>query len=264
MRQRRYAAANEVMMHTGLSREMTEGAECALLPGDPGRVRIIAEAIGGAKPLTVSREYTSYLCYVEKVPVLVCSTGMGGPSVAIGIEELARIGVSTLIRIGTTGALQEENNIGDIIINDSAVRLEGTSGHFAPVEFPAVADYRVTVALAVAAERLGIPYACGTSVSSDTFWPGQERYDSFTGYVPRRFQGSLKEWQALGCTNMEMEAAALFTVARVFGLRAGCACAAIAKRTESEQVAEKEIRAKAVDNCIAVVKEALKGLVKKG
>ena len=259
---RNYAAEDEVFYHTGLSRKMIENAEYAVLPGDPGRVRVIAEAIGGgAKPLAVNREYTSWLCYIDGVPVLVCSTGMGGPSVAIGMEELARIGVRTFIRLGTTGSIQEKINVGDVMINDSAVRLDGTSGHFAPPEFPAVADFRIVSAMVKAAERLGISYACGTGVSSDTFWPGQERYDSFTGYVPRRFQGILKEWQALGCTNMEMEAATVLTVARVFGLRAGCVCAVAAKRTESESLVPHEVMAKTIERCILLVKETLRDLI---
>ena len=261
MKQRNYAKSNEVLVHTGLSREMTEGATIALLPGDPGRVAALASKIGEARPLAVHREYTSWLAYVSGKPVLVCSTGMGGPSVGIGLEELARLGLTTFIRVGTTGSLQENLNLGDVVIDDSAVRLDGTSGHYAPPEFPAVADYKVTAALEQAAVELDVPYKIGMSVSSDTFWPGQERYDSFTGYVPRRFQGSLAEWQALGCTNMEMEAATLFTIARVFGLKAGCICGVIAKRTESESIAPPEVYQLAEKRFQMVSKRALEILL---
>lgn len=255
------AKEDEVLYHVGLSRKMLEGATIAILPGDPGRVQTIAEAIGEAKPVAVHREYTSYLCYVKGVPVLVCSTGMGGPSVAIGVEELSRLGLTTFIRLGTTGSLQEELDIGDIVINDSAVRLEGTSLHYAPLSFPAVADHALTLALLNAAKRLNVSHACGTTVSSDTFWQGQERYDSYTGYIRKDFRDMLKEWQMLGCTNMEMEAATLFVQARIFRKRAGCVCAVIAKRTKSEAVAEESVRIKAVQNAIAVVKETLNELV---
>lgn len=258
MKERNYAAPDEIMYHTGLSHDMLAGATCALLPGDPGRVSVIASRIGEARPLAVNREYTSWLSQLDDRNVLICSTGMGGPSVAICLEELARIGVTTFIRIGTTGSLQEEINIGDVIINDSAVRLDGTSGHYAPEGFPAVADVRLTMALVKAAEKLKLNFACGTTASSDTFWPGQERYDSFTGYVPRRFRESVKEWQTLGCTNMEMEAATLFTVARVFGLKAACICGVVAKRTDAETVDKGDLHKLAIERCIKVVKEVLR------
>ena len=155
---------------------------------------------------------------VEGQNVLVCSTGMGGPSVAIGLEELARLGIKNFIRVGTTGCIQENINLGDVIINNAAVRLEGTSAHYAPVNFPAVASLKLTNALNDAAAALNVPHHVGISVSSDTFWPGQERYDSFTGYVCNALRGTLKEWQALGALNYEMETAALFVVAQAFGL----------------------------------------------
>ena len=261
MAKKNYALPDEVMYHIGLSRDMINGAKIVLLPGDPGRVKPIAESLDNPKPLTVHREYTSYLAEVEGTPVLVCSTGMGGPSVAIGVEELARLGIETFIRVGTTGALQEYINLGDIIINDSAVRQEGTSTHYAPETFPAVADIDVTIALREAAKKVGVNYHMGVTISSDTFWPAQERYDSFTGYVSRRFQGAITEWRALGCTNMEMEAATLFTVTKIFGLKSGSVCAAIAKRTVSESVASEEVRIQAVNNCIAILKEAIKLLI---
>lgn len=256
------ADKKEVLYHVGLSAEMLRGARYALLPGDPGRVKALAEFIGPAQPLAVHREYTSYLADLHGTPILVCSTGMGGPSVAIGLEELARLGITDFIRVGTTGSLQSYLNLGDVVINSGAVRLDGTSAHYAPVEFPAAADLQLTNALVEAAQELEIPYQVGVSVSSDTFWPGQERYDSFTGYVPRRFQGSLKEWQALGCTNMEMEAATLFTVARVFGLRSACICGVVAKRTEHEHVAPPEVYVVASQRFQKVTKLALEKLTK--
>lgn len=257
-----YAAEDEILYHVGLSRQMLKEAEYALLPGDPGRVEALAKAVGPAQYLNTHREYTSWLAEVEGKNVLVCSTGMGGPSVAIGLEELARLGVKNFIRVGTTGSIQEKVNLGDVIINNAAVRLEGTSTHYAPVNFPAVASLKLTNALVYAAEELDIPHHVGISVSSDTFWPGQERYDSFTGYVCNDLRGTLKEWQQLGALNYEMETAALFVVAQAFGLNAASICGVIAKRTESESVAPPEVYQQASERFGAVVNHALHVLLR--
>ena len=257
------ARPTEVMYHTGLSRKMLEGARFALLPGDPGRVESIALGLGQGRPLAVHREYTSYLVELKGEPILVCSTGMGGPSVAICLEELARIGITNFIRVGTTGSIQENIGLGDLIIAKGAVRLEGTSTHYAPINFPAVADLNLTNALVAAANKKKFKYHVGICISSDTFWPGQERYDSFTGYVPRAFQGSLREWQQLGATNYEMEAATLFVVAQSFGLAAACICVAVAKRTASEKVASPAVYKEALPKMIETVQEALLLLIGK-
>lgn len=237
-----YADKNEVLYHIGLSRAQLEGAEYALLPGDPGRVEGIAGVFNNAKYLGAHREYTSWLCdAVEGLPVLVCSTGMGGPSVAICIEELARIGIKYFIRVGTTGSIQEHVQLGDVIINNAAVRLDGTSSHYAPENFPAAADFMLTKGLQESAVQVKVPYHVGISVSSDTFWPGQERYDSYTGYVLPKLQGSLAMWRQLGALNCEMETATLFVVAQTFGLCSASICGVVAARTQSEQVAGNEI-----------------------
>lgn len=253
-----YAAASEVMYHVGFCAEKLCGAKIAVLPGDPGRVEPLAKSLG-TDPLSITshREYTSWLTHIGGLPVLVCSTGMGGPSVAICLEELARLGITHVIRFGTTGTIQEKVNLGDVIINKAAVRLDGTSGHYAPGEFPAVASFAVTGALIEAAEKCGAPYHVGISVSSDTFWPGQERYDSFTGYVPRRFQGTMREWQALGALNYEMETSALFVTSLALGLKAGAVCGVVVKRTESESVAPVEVYNRAFKHMLGVTAGAV-------
>lgn len=259
-----FTADNEVLYHVGFAGKDLCGAKWALLPGDPGRVEALAKSIGPASFIASHREYTSWLAYVEQEPVLVCSTGMGGPSVAICLEELARMGIEGVIRVGTTGTIQEYVNLGDVIINHAAVRLDGTSAHYAPVNFPAVADFNVTDALKQAADKLNIPYHLGISASSDTFWPGQERYDSFTGYVRKALQGSLKEWQQLGVLNYEMETSALFVAAQCLGLKAGAICGVIAKRTESESIAPPDIYKLAEERFQLVAKETLHLLLKVG
>lgn len=258
------AGKNEVLYHIGISASVIEGAQYALLPGDPGRVEPLARALGAAKFIGCHREYTSWLADLEGTPILVCSTGMGGPSVSIGMEELARIGIKNFIRVGTTGSIQENIELGDVVINKAAVRLDGASRHYAPIAFPAVASFKLTNALVEVAQTANIPYHVGISVSTDTFWPGQERYDSFSGYVPKAFQGSRLEWQALGATNYEMEAATLFIVAQTMGLSAASICGVVAKRTENEQVAPPEVYKLASERFSTIVRQALLNLTKEG
>lgn len=265
MREKHYAAPDEVMYHIGFCHNDLRGAKLAVLPGDPGRVEPLAKAIGDdAVYLTSHREYTSWLTFVDSNPVLVCSTGMGGPSVAICLEELARIGITHVIRFGTTGTIQDEIELGEVIINKAAVRLDGTSHHFAPAAFPAVASFTMVEALVKAAAAEKVPAHVGISVSSDTFWPGQERYDSFTGYVPKVFQGTLQEWQALGAINYEMETSALFVTAQCLGIKAGAVCGVVAKRTDSEAIAPKDIYDTAFSRQVKVTVGAIRQLLKAG
>ncbi len=251
---RNYSKDDEILYHIGLSKNMLKGAKYALLPGDPGRVESIAGQFSDCRPLSAHREYTSCLCYEGKLPILVCSTGMGGPSVAIGLEELARLGITHFIRVGTTGAIQEKVALGDVIINHSAVRLDGTSTHYAPLNYPAVACFEMTGKLVQSAKETQIPYHLGVSLSSDTFWPGQERYDSFTGYVLPELKGSLDMWRQLNVLNCEMETATMFVVARTFGLRAASICGAVALRTKSEQPAGGDIYKLAQQRIYAILK----------
>ena len=257
-----YANDMDVMYHTGLTKTMTEGATYAILPGDPARVPVLAMALDeNAHPLTANRDYTSWLAHVNEAPVLVMSTGMGGPCVTFAVEELARMGVATFIRVGTTGSIEENLSLGDLVINRASVRMDGASKAYAPAEYPAAADMRVTLALEQAAKLLKIPHKVGVSVSTDSFWPGQERYDSFAGYVRKAYQGSLADYRAMGCTNFEMENATLFTLASLFGLSAGSVCGVVAKRTDSEAIAEREVYKLAEKRFCETVKLALSMLM---
>lgn len=252
-----YAKLDEVLYHIGFAPKAIEGAELAILPGDPGRVEFLAKALGeNASFVACHREYTSWITEINGCKVLVCSTGMGGPAVGICLEELARVGIKKVIRVGTTGSIQPEIALGDVIIDKASVRLDGTSTHYAPVEFPAVADFELTMALAASAKNLGIKAHLGIAVSSDTFYPGQERYDSFTGYVPRRFQGTLKEWQALGAANYEMETSALFVVSQALGIKAAALCGVVAQRTESEAVVTGDFYNSAMEKIVKIIQKA--------
>lgn len=251
------------VFHLGLNKEVLEGATIAFLPGDPGRVAKIAGYMDNPKPLASNREYTSYLAYIEGQPVLVCSTGIGGPSVSICVEELAQLGIKNFIRIGTTGAIQPHINIGDVIVASGCVRLDGASKHFAPEEYPAVSDYFVLRALADSADELEMTSHVGITASSDTFYPGQERYDTFRKDVPLHMQGRMKLWQQLNVLNFEMEGATLFTQCSSLGLRAGMVAGVIVNRTKNE--IPDEAQAKIVeDNGIKVAVRAAAKLLASG
>ena len=244
------------VFHLGLTKQMLKGAALAILPGDPKRVEIIAAFLSNPVFLANEREFTSFLGYIDEIPVVVCSTGIGGPSTSIAVEELAQLGVETFLRVGTTGAIQPEIDVGDVIVTQAAVRLDGASTHFAPMEFPAVANFECTSALVEACCDAGVGWHVGISASSDTFYAGQERYDTVSGRVTRRFTGSFKEWQAMGVLNYEMESGTLFTMCASQGLRAGCIAGVIVNRTQQEIPDEHSENA-----AIAIVVAAAKKLI---
>lgn len=251
----------QTVFHLGVTKSDLDGATMAIIPGDPARVEKIANLMDSPKFLASHREYTVFLAKLDGHSVVVCSTGIGGPSTSIAVEELAQLGVRTFLRVGTTGAIQPNINVGDMIVTTGSVRLDGASLHFAPMEFPAVADFDVATAMKAAADESGAAVHTGVTASSDTFYPGQERYDTFSGRVVRRFQGSMQEWQEMGVLNFEMESATLLTMCASSGLKAGCVAGVIINRTQKEipdhaTLAETEARS------IKVVVESARKLLK--
>ncbi|MDG1187939.1 MAG: uridine phosphorylase [Ilumatobacter sp.] len=246
--------------HLGLDAADLQGATLAILPGDPERVARIASLLEDPVALAAHREFTSWLGFLGNSPVVVCSTGIGGPSTSIAVEELAQLGVRTFLRVGTTGAIQPDTNPGDIIVTTGAVRLDGASLHFAPMEFPAVADFECTAALVEAARASGADVHVGITASSDTFYPGQERYDTASGRIVERFCGSLNEWQSMGVLNYEMESATLFTMCASSGWRAGCAAGVLVNRTQQE-TPDAEVIAAAESGVVEIVVEAARRLL---
>ncbi|AIF70075.1 uridine phosphorylase [Palaeococcus pacificus DY20341] len=204
-----------------------------LLPGDPERVPKISSLWDEAKEIAYHREYRTHTGTYKGVPISVVSTGIGAPSTAIAIEELAAIGADTFIRVGSTGAIQPGMEIGDLIIAKAAVRLEGTSKQYVRVEYPASADYEVTLALIEAAESLGLRYHVGIAASTDSFYIGQAR-PGLKGYFPSFAKHLIDDLRQANVTNFEMEAATLYTLANIYGLRAGCVCAVFANRVTNE------------------------------
>lgn len=222
------------VFHLGLTKNDLQGATLAIVPGDPDRVEKIAALMDKPVKLASHREFTTWRAELDGKPVIVCSTGIGGPSTSIAVEELAQLGIRTFLRIGTTGAIQPHINVGDVLVTTASVRLDGASLHFAPLEFPAVADFECTTALVEAAKSIGATTHVGVTASSDTFYPGQERYDTYSGRVVRHFKGSMEEWQAMGVMNYEMESATLLTMCASQGLRAGMVAGVIVNRTQQE------------------------------
>lgn len=223
-----------------------------LLPGDPERVKRIAGFWDEAWRVAEHREYLTYSGRYKSVLISATSTGIGAPSTAIAVEELARVGSNTFIRVGTTGALRRDIGVGDIIISTGAVRLEGTSKQYVIPEYPAVASIDVTLALITAAEELGVNYHVGLTASSDSFYVGQER-PGFKGYLPPFQRGLIEFMKSVNVLNFEMEAAAIFILANIYGLRAGSVCAAIANRETEEFIVDA-----GVDDAIRVANEAVK------
>ncbi|MBC8945483.1 MULTISPECIES: uridine phosphorylase [Xenorhabdus] len=248
------------VFHLGITKNDLQGATLAIVPGDPNRVEKIARLMNNPVHLASHREFTTWRAEIDGKPVVVCSTGIGGPSTSIVVEELAQLGVHTFLRIGTTGAIQKNINIGDVLVTTAAVRLDGASLHFAPMEFPAVADFECTNALYAAAKASGSTTHVGVTASSDTFYPGQERYDTYSGRVVRRFQGSMKEWQEMGVMNFEMESATLLTMCASQGLRAGMVAGVIVNRTQQE-IPDVELLKKTESHVLSIVVDAARRLL---
>lgn len=215
--------------------ELREGdvAPTVLLPGDPDRVAVITEAWDEADLIASHREYRTATGAVDDTPISVTSTGIGSPSAAIAVEELARVGADTFIRVGSCGAIQPETELGDLVITAGAVRQEGTSDEYVRPDYPAVADDRVVGALVAAAERLGYQYHVGLTLSTDAFYAGQARA-GFGGYEAPDADAMLDQLRAAGVLNIEMEASAVLTLANLYGLRAGAVCTVFADRTTGE------------------------------
>ncbi len=243
------------VFHLGLGTGDLEGASTAIVPGDPARVAKIGALLDDARPLAAVREFTSWLGYLDGRPTVVCSTGIGGPSTSIALEELAQLGVSTFLRVGTTGAIQPDIEVGEIIVATGSVRLDGASHHFAPPEYPAVADFEATTALVASARAHGIEPRIGITASSDTFYPGQERYDTVSGRVLQRFEGSLDRWRDLGVLNYEMESSTLFTMCSANGWRAGCVLGVLVNRLH-EELPDSDAIAAVEDRSVAVAVDA--------
>lgn len=205
------------LYHIGFGSD--HGARYAILPGDPDRVEKIAAHLDNPRFYARSREYTTWVGELEGEPVLVMSTGMGGPSTAIAVEELYQSGVRNFLRIGTCGGMEMNVKGGELVIATGAIRMEGTSREYVPIEFPAVANIEVTNALIESARELQYAYHAGIVQCKDSFY-GQHNPERMP--VGDQLISKWKSWIKAGCLASEMESASLFIVSQILRARAGC------------------------------------------
>ena len=217
-------------------------ADSVLLPGNPERVAKVVEGWDDHEVVADHREYRTATGTYDDTPLSVTSTGIGSPSAAIAVEELARVGADTLLRVGSCGAIREEAAVGDLVITTGAVRQEGTSDEYVREDYPASADDRVVGALVTAAERLGYDYHVGITASTDSFYAGQGR-PGFEGFEAAGSDELVPDLRAARVLNFEMEAAAILTLANLYGLRAGAVCTVYANRVTGEFRTEGERKA---------------------
>ncbi|MCR5442545.1 MAG: uridine phosphorylase [Sphaerochaetaceae bacterium] len=189
-----------------------------ILPGDPKRVPVIAGFLDDSEQVADSREYVTYTGHIDGTPVSVTSTGIGGPSASIAMEELYKCGADTFIRMGTCGGIALPVMGGDAVIATGAVRMDGTSREYAPIEFPAVADYEVVTAIKEASEKMGVRHHLGIVQCKDSFY-GQHNPEIMP--VSYELQNKWEAWKRLGVLASEMESATLFTVASFLRARCG-------------------------------------------
>ncbi len=247
-----YTEGSGKQYHIGVAKG--EVGRYVLLPGDPKRCAKIAAYFDNPKLIADSREYVTYTGTLDNVPVSVTSTGIGGPSASIAMEELVACGADTFIRIGTCGGMDLEVKGGDVVIATGAIRFEGTTKEYAPIEFPAVPDFRLVNHLVQAAENLNQSYHTGIVQCKDAFY-GQHKPEELPNHAEL-----LRKWDAwlrLGCKASEMESAALFIVASY--LRVRCAsCFLVIANQEREKKGLPNIQVHDTDIAIKVAIEALR------
>lgn len=229
-----------------------------ILPGDPKRCAKIAEHFDNAHLVADSREFVTYTGELDGVKVSVTSTGIGGPSASIAMEELVLCGADTFIRVGTCGGIDLDVKGGDIVVATGAVRMEGTSKEYAPIEYPAVADLDTTNALVAASRKLGYTYHTGVVQCKDAFYGQHEPEMMPAGY---ELINKWEAWKKLGCLASEMETAALYIVAAKLHVRVG-ACFLVMANQEREKLGLENPVVHDTDMAVQVAVEAIRKLIK--
>ena len=227
------------------------------LPGDPGRCEAIAKHFDNPVHVGMNREYNIYTGYLLGEKVSVCSTGIGGPSASIAMEELKNVGSDTFIRIGTCGGIALDVLPGDIIVANGAIRYEHTSLEYAPIEFPAVPDFDVTAALKAASEDLGYRTHIGVVQCKDAFY-GQHSPEKSPVYYD--LLQKWESWKRLGVKASEMESAALFVVASALNVRCG-SCFHAVWNQEREKLGMEMPMTEDTSGAIMVGIEAMKRII---
>lgn len=204
------------MYHIGLAKG--EAGRYIIMPGDPKRCADIARHFDNAALVADRREYVTYTGTLEGETVSVTSTGIGGPSAAIALEELVMLGSDTFIRVGTSGGMAQHVMGGDVVIATGAIRLDGTGREYAPIEYPAVADYEIVNALAAAAKGLDQPFHVGVVQCKDSFY-GQHSPERMP--VSHELTNNWRAYVRMGALASEMESATLFVVGSYLRVRVG-------------------------------------------
>lgn len=243
--------------HVGL--KAGDVGKYVLLPGDPKRCQKIAEYFDDPKLVADRREYVTYTGFLNGEKVSVTSTGIGGPSASIAMEELVKVGAEKFIRVGTCGGIQPEIKGGDLVIATGAIRMEGTSKEYAPIEFPAVANLDVVNALVKASDTLGYTHHTGIVQCKDAFY-GQHNPEIMP--VSYELENKWEAWKRLGCLASEMESAALFVVASFLKVKIGSIFLVVANQ-EREKLGLENPVVHDTDMAIKTAVEALKILINK-
>jgi uridine phosphorylase len=250
-----YAEGSGKQYHTGVGPE--DIGKYVIMPGDPKRCAKIAEFFDDAKLVADSREYVTYTGTLDGVKVSVTSTGIGGPSAAIAIDELSKCGAHTFVRIGTCGGMQEDVMGGDVVIATGAVRMEGTSREFAPIEYPAVANLDVTNALVAAAKSLDIRHHVGVVQCKDSFF-GQHEPEVMP--VSYELENKWQAWLRMGCLASEMESAALFIAGQFLRVRVG-SCFLVVANQERAKMGLTNTQVHDTELAIKTAVEAVRNLI---
>lgn len=252
-----YTEGSGKQYHTGVG--PSDIGKYIIMPGDPKRCEKIAKHFEDAKLVADVREFVTYTGFLDGEKVSVTSTGIGGPSAAIAMTELSKCGAHTFIRVGTCGGIKLDVMGGDLVIANSAIRMEGTSREYAPIEFPAVADFDVTCALKEAADKLGFKNHVGVAQCKDSFF-GQHEPEIMP--VSFELENKWNAWVRLGTLASEMESAALFTAASFLDVRCGTVLLAVANQERAKAGLSND-QAHDTENAIITAVEALKILIKK-
>lgn len=235
--------------------------EYCILPGDPGRCEKIAAYFDEPKHLVQNREYNIYTGKLSGVPVSVCSTGIGGPSAAIAVEELFNCGTKTFIRVGTCGGINQKVCSDDSVIASGAIRFDGTSLEYAPIEFPAVPNFEVLTALSDAAKALKLSHHVGVVQCKDSFY-GQ--HDPSRMPTASMLIDRWEAWKKLGVLASEMESATIFTVCSALGARAGAVFHTIWNQERIKAgIDSPDTESHDTDKAIRIAVEAIKLLIER-
>ncbi|TWH47911.1 nucleoside phosphorylase [Sporomusa sp. KB1] len=247
---------NDRMRHIGCKKG--EVGEYVFLPGDPERAKQIASYFDKSEFMASNREFTTYSGRLNGAMVSVTSTGIGGPSAAIAMEELAKLGAHTFIRVGTCGGIQENLEPGTLIIPVAAIRKDGTGREYLPVEFPAVADFSLLTALKESAERLHNPYAMGVVECKDSYY-GQ--HEPARMPVGDRLLARWKMWKMAGALASEMESSTLFVVASVLHVRCASVLLLCRNREREQVLGSRPFYADAIPVAIETAVEAMRDVI---